>query len=597
LDRAELSRGYCLPKTRSSLNKLERELVTDFELITSKLGPYLGLDIPSVLKPFSFQDPSSSEDIPAFGKNFGVKTTTNSLILAHWLIDLPPREKNSITKFLLVKEAFKVFLSSIFTEGAVYSELIDVILNLTATLWYIEENNIPILHHHSVANIRSRFVFKSTDDFSYLKWDNNLTTAYDSSLTAKMLFDQLLSHLQTAFAKQLPLKSLIANFESWFDTLEIESTDLALPIEMKDRYFQIVKQLFELGYLDGTAKNVGEKLTLQHDVINTAFKEMADDFVIFWRPQINYLMLRIYPYAFRVTLSDKKHRAAFVAELRKLKYISTLNEDTTTDGCLFYSYFYCPFIVHNQFQELFEKLSKKGIIKDYFFQMVKQRINKWSITDVHIPSSEGSYSSLFTQPELFKLHTFEVFNKKYTLSEMPKTKQAFFDETVLAFLSLLRGRHLTKGNYGVHVTELYDLCNANEVDIKNSVEVTGYINQLDIRCRRLKLLDYYLMIWKKTSYPGSLYFELLIDPENQELIDYITRLEVFGTMTKLIFYDRIILFFIGIGFDHPFKTFVEKKLQEKNIDYHVFAPQALADFKKCPNYHELYSFKENKWLY
>ncbi len=50
-------------------------------------------------------------------------------------------------------------------------------------------------------------------------------------------------------------------------------------------------------------------------------------------------------------------------------------------------------------------------------------------------------------------------------------------------------------------------------------------------------------------------------------LDYIARLEVFGTMTKLIFYDRIILFFIGIGFDHPFKIFVEKKLQKKNSRY------------------------------
>ena len=421
--------------------------------------------------------------------------------------------------------------------------------------------------------------------------------AYDCSLTAKDLFDQLLSQLHSAFDKQLPLKSLIANFEAWFDDHEIELTDLALPIEMKSRYFQIVKLLLELGYQEGTAKNVGEKLDLQHDVINTAFKEMANDFVIFWRPQINYLLLRIYPFAFRVTLSDKKHREFFVQELRKIKYISTLNEDTSTNECLFYSLIYCPHIVHNQFQELLEKLLKKGILKDYFFSMVKHRVNKWSLTDIHITSSEDSYEGLFTNPELFKLHSYEVFNETYTLSDMPQTKQAFFDETVLAFLSILRGRHLTKGSYGVYVTELYDLCNKNEVDIKNSVKVTSFINQLDIRCRRLEILDYYLLAWKKTPYAGSLFFELIIDLENQEIIDYLSRLEVFGTLTKLVFYDRILLIFVGMASDHPFRSFVEKKLQEKNIEYFVYATLAVDDFKNYPNYHLLYDFNENKWVY
>ncbi|MHA1306206.1 MAG: hypothetical protein ACTSO7_03515 [Candidatus Heimdallarchaeota archaeon] len=586
-----------MPKSHSSLKKLEKKISADFEVILSKLGPYLDRPVPASTKSFVIQDPSSSDDIPAFGKIFGVISKNTSIVLAHWLIDLPPREKNAITQFLLIKEAFKAFLYSIFPESDRYSELLEILLNLTATLWFIEENSIPILHHHAVANIRSRFVFKDTDDFSYLKWDHYLTLANDCSLSAKILFAQLLSQLKLALDQKLPLKSLIANFEAWFDTHAIESTDLALPIEMKSRYNDIVKLLLKFGYQDGTAKNVGEKLALQHDVINTAFKEMADDLVIFWRPQINYMMLRIYPYVFRVTLTDKKHREFFVKELKKIKYINSLLEDSSTDECLFYSLIYCPHIVHNQFQELFEKLSKSNIIKDYFFLMVKHRINKWSITDVHITSSEDSYAYLFKQPESFKLHTYEVFNEKYALSEMPQTKQAFFDETVLAFLSVLRGRHLTKGSYGVYVTELYDLCNKNDVDIKNSVKVTGFINQLDIRCRRLKILDYYLMAWKKTPHSGSLYFELLIDPEDQEIIEYVSRLEVFGAMTKMVFYDRILLFFIGMGYDHPFRSFVEKKLQEKNIDYFAYAPQAVEDFKKCPNLHHLYDFKENKWTY
>ena len=586
-----------MPKKQSSIKKFEQSLVKEFEVICLKLGTYLDLLIPVVRKTLVLQKSATAEAIPAFGMDFGVLSNSDQILLAHWLVDLPSREKSTVTQYLLIKEVFKAYLASLLPKTEAYSELIEVVLNLTATLWFIEENNVSILYHHSVANIRSRFVFKSTDNFSYLKWDRYLTIAYDCSITAKTLFNQLISQLTTAITKNLPLKTLNANFESWFDDQEIEASDLALPIEMKSRYYQIVKLLLEFGYQEGTAKNVGEKLALQHDVINTAFKEMADDYVVFWRPSINYLMLRIYPYVFRVTLSDKKHRDIFIKELKKIKYLSSLLEDNSTAECIFYSNIYCPHIVHNQFQELFEKLFKKNIIKDYFFQMVKQRTNKWSIIDVHITSNEDSYESLFEHPELFKLHTFEVFTEKYELSEMPKTKQAFFDATVLSFLSLLRGRHLSKGSYGVYVTELYDLCNKNEVDITNSVKVTGFINQLDIRCRRLKILDYYLMVWKKPPYSGSLFFELLIDPENQELIDYLSQLEVFGTITKLTFYDRIVLFFIGISYDHPFRSFVEKKLKEKEITYLVYAPQAVDDFKRCPNYQQLYDFKENKWLY
>ncbi|NHJ48907.1 MAG: hypothetical protein FK733_14070 [Asgard group archaeon] len=140
----------------------------------------------------------------------------------------------------------------------------------------------------------------------------------------------------------------------------------------------------------------------------------------------------------------------------------------------------------------------------------------------------------------------------------------------------------------------FELCEKKDIDTTKTPEVMDFINQMDIRLRRLGLVDYFLYFKEFIHIKKALYFELIENPE--EISEFVKKLEVFGDMMTISFLDRVVIYFPEVKYDSMFREFVEKLLMEKNITHRVyqFNHHRGLNVDKI-NYLEAYDFETKQW--
>ncbi|NHJ87440.1 MAG: hypothetical protein FK734_18400 [Asgard group archaeon] len=575
-------------------------LQKEFRKIIRKIANYLDQKVPKPYPIVKLQEENSDVIIPDYGKGFGAVTIESTILIAKWIMNLQKKEQPVIMKFLFVRESFRLFLYKMIADFEDYQDLIEVTLNIIAAIWIIYDEQIRLIDN-PIITIRGHIPFEDDDIFKYLNWDWVLIDSYKYGISAYRLLMKLIAQINKAKKQQLIQATIASEYLEWVELQKQEESFLSLPIYFKQKHFDMLKAMVKLGAIKASAKNVGNLIGKSYNVVDISYKELFEDYSIYWRAKPNILLLRLYPYHFRLTLKNKESFNRILRYLKSQKYLKDIDiYDAGDNGFVVAGTLDCPLIVSNKFSNYLEKLSKQGIILDYFFEMIRNEKGLCTITTNKLKLKKEIFYDLLTKPEKFNLYTLPIFEYDYKISKVPKFKKAVFNEEVLTYLSLIAARYLGKAHYMFqNIDKGYKFCQKNNIDPTNMKAVKSFISQLDFRARRLGAINYYLNIQNIGNFNSSLYCELLIDPEHESLKTFLERIKIFSSMIIRTFYDRVTIHIPKISFETPLTEVIKEELKRLQINYLIYPFDYYREFVPSVNlpFDELYDYDLKKWKY
>jgi hypothetical protein len=584
---------------------LESEVVYDsklskeFNRIINLITDYLHKSLEKKKFKVYRQNEESKVEIPSVGFFYGVVKQNNKYIVANWLLSLPVREKKILLEFVFVKEAFRFILKIFFKFQSTYPNFIEIALNNLTYSWFFETKKLQSIYERNAGFITQRLHSPEEDDFKNRLFTKIQQIVYynKDEINVIKLVDKFNSFLTDGEKNNLSENKLLEKLELWFNEYEKKVDPGALPIIMKSKHIEILKNLQKLGIKQSTAKKIGQELNLQHDAINYHFLEMMDLHVIYWLPRINYSLIRLFPYTFRVTLPSNKSGEKLIQKLKGIPYIKSLLKGYYNKHEVYFSTFECPHILHQNLDIYFENMKKKGYIKDYFFKKPRKLSLYSTVTPNKYKEDEKLYTKILEERIDLDLHNFTFQKETIDFSFEPKRKSHLFDENVLGFISTLRGRLLPKGSYVTFIDKFIEFCKDNEIDVSNSTEVMDFINTLNRRCMRLGLLKYVITLWLKSSHTNNLYYEIPFTSNIKEIDFLENKLKAFGTLTTVAYSDRLMLTFQGISKDDKFKKIIDEYIQNQEIPFSSFYASNIPEMRRCVSLHKLYNYEENAWKF
>lgn len=538
-------------------------------------------------------------EIPSVGFFYGIAKQNDKYIVANWLLSLPVREKKIILDFLFVKEAFRISIEKICELQNTYPNFIEIVLNNIAFSWLMETKKLQSIYERNTGFIVQRLQSPEEDDFRNRLFFKLQQAVYynKDDITVFKLIQRFISYLSDGVKNNLSENKLFKKLELWINEYESKVDPSALPIKMKSKHIEILKNLQKFGIKQSTAKKIGQELNLQHDAINYHYREMMDLHVIYWLPRINYSLLSLYTYGFKVILPSNKSGEKLIQMLKGIPYIKYLVKGHISKQKVFYASFECPHILHQNLDVYFESMKKKGYIEDYFFKRPRKLSLYSTVTPNKYKQDENLVNQILEDKSDLDLYKFTFQKETIDFSSESKRKSHLFDENVLGFISTLKGRLLPKGSYITFIDKFIDFCKDNKIDVSNSTEVMDFLNSLNRRCIRLGLLKYVITLWLKSSHTNNLYYEIPLNSDNDKLDFLENRLSTFGTLTKVAYSDRLFLSFQGISKDHKFKKIIDDFIQSLEIHFSSFYASNIPEMRRCVSLHKLFDYEENTWKF
>lgn len=585
---------------KNEIGNSQEQLQKNFRKEVRIIGNYLEQKKINQYPIVSF-DEKKSNQIAKYGKQFGVKIENNKIILADWILELQKKEKPFIVRFLLIRESFRIYFNKLVkADYKIYQNFCNVTLNDIALLWLLSTEQMT-LADSDIISIRGRMPFKDDDVFNTLAWEWVLIDSHKYGISAFRIFNKLIEFIKEGLEKNLQEKKLVNQFLNWIEAQKEEEHYLALPIYFKQKHFDMIQAMVELGAINASAKNVGKIIGKSYNVVDISFKELFDQYFIFWRAKPNILLLKLYPYFFRLTVKNREGVKQIARKLKPIRYIKDLDYNEASESEFILSgIMECPQVTSNKLSNYFEKLLKQEKINDYFFQMIKKRRGLCSITNNKLELEKETFRKLIENPSQFNIKTLTIFEDENNLSKISNSKKAFFEKDVLLYLSLIAARFLGKAHYMFNnVDKIYEFCQEKNIDIADMRAVKGFISQLDFRMRRLGVIDYFLNIQSIGNFADALYLEIIGNPESKEIIDFIKKISVFSVMIISEFYDRVTIHFPKIKYDTPLKDIIKIELKKRKLEYLLYPFVYYKDHAHIATvqYYELYNFEEKKWKF
>jgi len=572
-----------------------------FQKALSKIGETLNLTPPKRVFKILTQDKKSSDAIPDLGKKFGISYAENGdLILAKWLFDLSSKEQKTLIDFLLTREAFRFyFRTEIGEKSDSYERFTDILLQIITMLWICQQNKLQLTSAPMITIKGRADAFEEVDILKSEYWVYFLTNCFQLNISSTKLFMVVIEQVKDAIKEDKALYDLAWDIYYWLKAHFSEDISYGLPIYIeKKRHYELIKIISENDFNDCTALNLGKVTNRSYNVVNRDFQQIMDKYGLYWWTNIKLLKLRLYPYFFRVNVKKIEQKNQLIKKLKTNRYIRNLKECEIKDKALIVGWLECPLIVYEQQAEYFEKLYKKGVIEEYFIKQVRNKKISWAITNKKIQPTAETYQKLLAEPEKQEYKTIIAIDEDFDITSIKKEKKEIFNDNVLMFSSSLLNRHIGKTHYQFMPLDLfYDLCEKNEIDSTNTAEVTYYISQIDMRCRRLGVYNYYINIRRAYSFNKALYVELLLEPETEKSQLLLNKLNFAGEVETLTFNDRVVLILPEVRYESLFREELEKVLAENNIQYKIDQLNSHQGLRVPTRflYNEAYDFTTNNW--
>ncbi|NHJ49931.1 MAG: hypothetical protein FK733_19220 [Asgard group archaeon] len=570
----------------------------DFKIIFKEISDYLKKPLPDEIFDIKIQPKRSKVDVPKVGDKYGVYYKSDNLILANWLFDLRVKEQETIIEYLLVREIFRYYFRDDSIDQLKFDRLIEVVCHALAGTWISQIGKDKSLSDKKIRYIDQRSAFEDTDEIMGHDWAVIFAMAIKYKLSVVDLFEKAFSLMKSGSKNNNLISEIDKEYRSWCKSFYPKDTKIGLPQYFDNRHFEIFELLATEGHEQGTTSHIAKKMDLSHDVIHRSFKFLYDDLFIAWYPVKNFLLMRLYPHFFRVTLTAKKHLKPFLDYLHANPYINHVHNTIDANEPIVSVKFACPLILHNQLSSYFEKLQSKGIIKDLFFERIRRRILQCAITRDDLEPTEETFQRLFDNPFSIDFKTLTLLDERLDFDNSIKFNKAIFDPNVLHFMSYYDARYLTKGDFMVHpLPEFFKACENNNIDTSDTKAVTHFVSQLETRCSNLGLIDYKLHIKKLSNYGKSVFLELHDSIESASVNRLLEKLKISYALIAMEFLDRTLLIFPKLNLEHLFIIQVEKQIQEVGIDYDIYHIYLNKDFTFYTPLHQLYDYENQTWKF
>lgn len=542
--------------------------------------------------------------------DFSMKRTDSVIHFDINFLHLRQTERKDMLYFLLMKECLFHFLS---LES--FPEVTEAVIDILTTLILKEMLEINSLDHHLITAVRSRIYCKDVAGKSYNYWDSLLQILFRQDITGKTVFQQFCSLTREAAIKKWSKDQLIEQFRS-FVVSKIKGEEVIAPHFLSTRLQKIINLFLELGFEKSTTGQIAELMGLHINTIRRAFRELSSRFNTFWKTEMNYGKLKLYPHLFCIRLPDQKTKEIVEKYLLQIPYVEQLFEGKTIAGknILYSSTFNSPLSVSNQLQYDFQKLTNNGVVEDYVLQMIRKRIRYATITtNPFNPKTENFRKLILSEDKPITIQKLILAERKSNLSfpeadtrvaKVTKQKASYSLEidddfpTVnynqLYLLAILKCRYLIKGRYGIWIDEFYDLCKQNDISLSDVSAQMDYINQMEIQARRKGLLDYWYSIRAYGLQNDVLGIEIPTKSVSEEALqELIDKIRVFSSSALLKLYDRWFYIFQGINHNHPVAKLLQSIFRQKGVPVNIFTICS-KHFRFVP-FHELFDFETDKW--
>ncbi|HUT80310.1 MAG TPA: hypothetical protein VMZ29_03830 [Candidatus Bathyarchaeia archaeon] len=565
-----------------------------------KVEDYLGRIIDNKELNIKYQEINSLYDIPDLGRNFGsIYDKDNTLILGNWLQNLTNNENSILVDFILTREAFRRFLDQDLPKFHSYERFTEILLQIIAILWIIETYPRKYTSYHiSVIRQRTDAYEESENILKSNSWVYFMNNAVQQNIPAKSIYKVLIERVKDAITEEKSIVDLAWDLMYWLKAHLPEEISYGLPFYIKKkRHYDLLKTLSKRKYENSSALQLSGIIGKSHNSITISFKQIMDEYGIYWWPNIDILKLKLYPYFLRIKTEKKEHHELIIEKMKTVRYFKFIRESVSENKRTIVGWMDSPLTVYEQLLDYFEKLKRSGFVIDYFLKQIRHKRVTWTISTKKYEPKEEIYLKLLNTTDK-KSHTRIIaMDKKYEIASLQKEKEEYFNENVLMFIGSLMSKHLGKSNIIFNPIELvYELCEKNEVDSKNSEKVRDFINQMEIRCRRLEIFDYYLYFREFILFKKALYFEIPLI-KNMQIIDtLLEKLEITREMIRLTFMDRIVVLFPDVIYESILREKIENLLEEKDINFICLQLNYHRGLKRSKFlFNEVYDFDKNQW--
>jgi hypothetical protein len=537
----------------------------------------------------------SPQRLISHGYNFGVKISKNTLSFSKWLFDLPKMEKEALLYFLLIKSALIHYIPT--DRFHALQEFSEGIINIITILWIQNYFTIKSTDNRIITAIRSRIYTKEIANVNYHYWDNLLVLLIRNRFDYKKVFSKYIAFIKNPSNRDLPEKQLAEKFHAWLTKQTIKPEDTISPIYLTPRLLKIVKIILESGYEDLSTSKMAKQLDVHENTVRNSFHGLSTHFGIYWRPRFNYEKISLYPYSFKIILRNNGVREKLTKRLLLIPYLKELfiGENERNEKILYSSNIYCPHIIANHIESILKKGTKNRSIKDFTFQLIRNREYYSVITTASLNPTREMFKKLLSGEKSSDINKLTLTHEQKDFSMEFNEEELFIDQNLLHFLSILRCRYLIKARYGVWVNEFYKLLKNNDIPESDVSSQMDFLNQLEIRARRRGLLDYSLNIRSFSLMDDILIIEIPIHKKTDEnsLISLINKIRIFSFSALLKLYNHWLFVIPGIPHKHPVAQLTKKFLQDNGISPTLYTVQS-SHFRFVP-YHELYDYSKNRW--
>jgi len=521
------------------------------------------------------------------GVDFGLSRTNERTTFADWILDLQPKTRNYILLFLNTKEILFHFFSMEITE------VDEVIMNIITILFIKELFKIKTLDNPVLSAIRSKIYSEDIAGQDHLFWDNLLLLLIKKNIDFKQPFMQFAEITQNEIYSSSEKVKMFAN---WIMSKTVRDEDVIAPIYTNMKLVEMIETLLEVGYEKANTSHIAQKLNLYPKTIANRFKSLNASYSTIWRSDINYEELNLHNYFIKI-ITDKND---IIEKLKKKllgnPYLKTLYQGFNSQSNILYSpSLICPHILSEQLNESFQKMAKKGLIKDFSVQLVREKHRYFALTNYPYEPSMSTFRKLIYQGDSpLRQYTFSHEKRRSVLPI--KNKQINLDYNLLYFLSIITGKYLLQARYLIRLNEFKKFYTEKNIPLTDVDMQTDLLYQNELRAKKKKLLSFSLFMRNLVKRGNDvLIFEIPTSDNfsSEKLKKVIDKLRVFSFTGQITLYDRNVFQIPGVTHNHPIREIIQEFLESEGF-VTTFYTIKLYQSKYVP-LQELYDYEEKKW--
>ncbi len=534
-------------------------------------------------------------DAPEFGFTFGVKRDNNKIIFANWLDTIQPElTKRKFSEFITIRESMLLFFSTTLQEESIL-EVSNLFVNIMA-LTYLQKKYEGKSFESEFQILKAKILYPPDKDpmtsfYPIAEIDSLLTTIVNQNITYKLIFNTFMHFIEDIPYEAIDSEELINDFSRY---LSSSPEEMVAPIQFKDSTIIVINELINIGH-NSTAVAIGRNLQMNHSTVTKHLTKIVSRYNASWRKELNWQALGLHTYLLLIKLDKNKvsEREELAKDLLKNRYIFELFDGEDNDYNYLYSVIHCPHSIIDNLSFRLDKFVNDKMIFSFELKPIQNKLYRTSFVHPKIKPTISNFDKLINNK--LPIQKFILWNSKEKFSSESK-EEIVFDQRLLEFLSILISKSIiTKGYYGVWMSELNAFLLNNNIDPNDTLEATNFFNKLQNEALEKGLLDYRISISPSIlNSHDQLMIILKCDPNSDSIIRLVDSLSVFGWIVILNSYEELYLSINGLNYKDSTSDLISKILEEKEIEFSMLSIKSCL-LRYVP-YIDLYDFEKKKWI-